>query len=352
MERGTYLLGMWLDESVRLAVGRLGRFTFPSGYFVYAGSAHGPGGLSARLARHRRQEKRLHWHVDYLLARARLVEVWTNVSDQRLECTWAQAMMGLTGAIVPVPRFGASDCRCSAHLVYFPQPPGTARTTAVLQAFSGTAVTVTHGAQVNGETQEVKEEGEEKDEAHWLRALIGGDEEAREEAAHALGTLGEAGVPPLLGLLDNDDADVRCWAMWALACTGSRQAVQPLSAALDDAEDDVRTCAAMALGELRAAEAAPALVAQLTRANGLLVRCAADALEKIGEKAVPELVKALEHPRSQVRMWAARALGRIGSTAAVEPLCHVYLYDDSYLAQHYAEEALRDMGVLDVVLLE
>jgi len=353
MGRGTYLLGMWLDEKVRLAVGRLGRFAFPPGYYVYAGSAQGPGGLSARLARHRRREKRLHWHVDYLLARARLVEVWTAVSDQRLECTWAQAMMGMTGAQVLIPRFGASDCRCPAHLVHFPQPPEVAQITAALQAFSGTAVTVTHGTEMNGETQEeMKEEREEEDETYWLRALIGGDEEAREETAHALGALGEAGVPALLGLLDNDDADVHCWAMWALACTGSHQAVQPLIAALDDAEDDIRTCAAMALGELRAAEAAPALVAQLERSNGLLVRCAADALEKIGEEAVPELVKALEHSRSQVRMWAARALGRIGSTAAVEPLCQVYLYDDSYLAQHYAEEALRDMGLLDIVLLE
>jgi Uri superfamily endonuclease len=353
MGRGTYLLGMWLDKSVCLAVGRLGRFAFPSGYYVYAGSAQGPGGLSARLARHRRQEKRLHWHVDYLLACARLVEVWTAVLDQRLECAWAQAMMELTAAQVPVPRFGASDCRCLAHLVYFPQPPEAAQITAVLQGFVGTDVTVVRGVEMNKEAQEgMKEEGKEEDQAYWLRALIGGDEEAREEAAHALGALGEAGVPSLLGLLDDDDADVRCWAMWALACTGSHQAVQPLMAALDDTDDDICTCAAMALGELRAAEAAPALVAQLAGANGLLVRCAADALEKIGEKAVSELVKALEHSRSQVRMWAARALGRIGSTAAVEPLCQVYLYDDSYLAQHYAEEALRDMGVLDIVLLE
>ena len=51
-------------------------------------------------------------------------------------------------------------------------------------------------------------------------------------------------------------------------------------------------------------------------------------------------------------MWATRALGRIGSTAAVESLCQVYLYDESYLAQHYAEEALRDMGLLEIVFLE
>ncbi len=192
----------------------------------------------------------------------------------------------------------------------------------------------------------------EKNQAHWLQILIDGDEDAREEAVAALGALGEASLPSLFELLDHDDTDVRCWAIWALAQTRSPQAVQPLIAILDDADCDVRISAAMALGELRAAKAAPALVAQLSSWNGLLSRCAADALEKIGEEAVPVLVKALEHTKSQVRMWAARALGRIGSPTAVESLCQVYLYDESYLAQHYAEEALRAMGVLDVILLE
>jgi len=192
----------------------------------------------------------------------------------------------------------------------------------------------------------------EKNQAHWLQILIDGDEDAREEAAAALGALGEASFPPLFELLDHDDTDVRCWAIWALAQTRLPQAVQPLIAILDNTDCDVRISAAMALGELRAAKAAPALVAQLSSWNGLLSRCAADALEKIGKEAVPALVKALEHPKSQVRMWAARALGRIGSPASVESLCQVYLYDESYLAQHYAEEALRAMGVLDVILLE
>jgi Uri superfamily endonuclease len=344
---------MWLDKSVSLAVGRLGRFTFPAGYYVYAGSARGPGGLSARLARHRRRGKRLHWHVDYLLARARLVEAWTVVSDRRLECAWARAVMALPGAQVPVPRFGASDCRCPAHLVFFPRL-ASARITATLDSLAGQALAVRHVEEGRGEGGEWKDgrgEGQEGDRARWLRALIDGDEDAREEAACALGALGEAGVPALLALLEGEDVDVRCWAMWALAQAGSRRAVGPLVAALNDADDEVRTCAAMALGELRAPEAAPALVAQLAASDGLLVRCAADALEKIGEEAVAALVAALRHPRSQVRVWAARALGRIGSRAAVEPMCHVYLYDDSYLAQHYAGEALRDMGVLDILLV-
>lgn len=337
MDKGSYLLGMCLDKSVTLAVGRLGRFTFPAGYYVYAGSARGPGGLSTRLARHRRREKRFHWHVDYLLAHARLLQVWTVVSEQRLECILAQAVIEMADARVVAPRFGASDCRCPAHLIHLSRRPGTAGITATLQNCLGRDVMIEHN---------------QGDQAHWLQILIGGDEDAREEAVDALGALGEASVPPLLELLDHRDTDVRCWAIWALAQTKSRRAVRPLVAALDDTDCDVRISAALALGELCAAEAAPALVAQLAGWNGLLNRCAADALEKIGEEAVPALVEALGHPESRVRMWAARALGRIGSTAAVESLCRAYLYDDSYLVQHYAGEALREMGVLEIVLLK
>jgi Uri superfamily endonuclease len=343
MKKGTYLLGMWLDKDVVLTVGRLGNFAFPAGYYVYAGSAQGPGGLAARLARHRRREKRLHWHIDYLLACTRLVDTWTVTSEQHLECVWAQAVIDLSGARVVVPGFGASDCSCPTHLVFFSgfsRLLGSAQLATVLQDCTGKHGIVKHSVE------------KKRDQAHWLQVLISGDEDAREEAAHALGAIGESSVPFLLDLLGYDDADVRCWAIWALAQTGSRQAVQPIVAVLDDTDCDVRISAAMALGELRAAKAAPALVAQLESWSGLLARCAADALEKIGQEAVPALVKALEHPKSQVRIWAARALGRIGSTAAVEPLCRVYLYDKSYLAQHYAEEALRDMGLLEIVLLE
>ena len=186
----------------------------------------------------------------------------------------------------------------------------------------------------------------------WLRILIDGNEEAREEAAQALSAIGETAMPHLLKLLHHADADARCWAAWTLAQTALPQAIAPLIAALDDGDGEVRTCAALALGELRAAEAAPALIGQLESANGLLTRCAADALAKIGEKAVPALIKALKHPQNQVRVWATRALSSIGSEAAVEALCQVYLYDKSYLAQHYAQEALQKMGLLEMIILE
>jgi len=122
-EKGTYLLLSRLQEDTNVAVGRLGTFLLPAGWYAYAGSALGPGGLRARLSRHHRSSKRVHWHIDYLLARAILDTIWLVEFPVRLECAWAAAVRRQPGAHVPVPGFGASDCRCPAHLTYFAHRP-------------------------------------------------------------------------------------------------------------------------------------------------------------------------------------------------------------------------------------
>jgi len=113
---GTYVLFLRLDKDAVLDVGRLGRVTFPSGDYVYVGSARGPGGLAARLARHRNPHKSRHWHIDYLTAVAQVTGAWWAVGDERRECAWATALVGWPGAQVVSPGLGASDCRCRAHL--------------------------------------------------------------------------------------------------------------------------------------------------------------------------------------------------------------------------------------------
>jgi Uri superfamily endonuclease len=132
---GTYASLLKLDKQERITVGKLGTFDFPVGYYLYVGSALGPGGLRARLARHRRggenssqsnsgqTGKKLHWHIDYLLQRAQLVEVWSVASEEKLECRWGEVARRLSGAQVPVRGFGSSDCRCLAHLIYFSERP-------------------------------------------------------------------------------------------------------------------------------------------------------------------------------------------------------------------------------------
>lgn len=134
--KGTYLLLIQLSQPIELVVGRLGPLIFGAGWYAYAGSALGPGGLRARLARHARREKRIHWHIDYLLECAQLVQSWQIACPARLECEWAAALVRLTQAQITVHRFGASDCRCPGHLVYWPKRPKKSEVEATLRTAS------------------------------------------------------------------------------------------------------------------------------------------------------------------------------------------------------------------------
>lgn len=127
---GTYCLHVYLPRSTPLSVGRLGEFVLPVGDYVYVGSARGPGGIRARLGRHLRGGGKPRWHVDYLRAVARVVGfcylvLEVTVGETKIshstECLWSQALAALLGVYIPVPLFGASDCRrgCHAHLVGF-----------------------------------------------------------------------------------------------------------------------------------------------------------------------------------------------------------------------------------------
>jgi Uri superfamily endonuclease len=114
---GTYALVLLLPRAQTIRVGKLGAFRFPRGYYIYVGSALN--GLTARLARHLREDKKMFWHVDYFLRHASVKEVWTHRGDEWLECLWARAALALPRAKIIAPRFGASDCACPAHLIYF-----------------------------------------------------------------------------------------------------------------------------------------------------------------------------------------------------------------------------------------
>lgn len=123
---GTYVLWLALGQGMEIQVGRLGRFFFPAGILAYVGSARGPGGLRARLGRHLRSPRPAVWHIDALQAAARPIGAWFVEGRNRKECIWATALGALPGASIPALGFGASDCRCPAHLFHFPTAPSRA----------------------------------------------------------------------------------------------------------------------------------------------------------------------------------------------------------------------------------
>ena len=85
MTKGAYQLLIRLDRDQTITVGRIGRFRFPAGYYVYTGSAMN--GIEARVRRHLSSRKRIRWHIDYLLEHARIIRYAIRespVSDFRL----------------------------------------------------------------------------------------------------------------------------------------------------------------------------------------------------------------------------------------------------------------------------
>jgi Uri superfamily endonuclease len=139
--KGTYALILRLNNRQPIQVGKLGAFEFPAGYYLYIGSAFGPGGLAGRLGRHlalNRANSSCHWHIDFLHRQAPIVAIWFSQHEARREHDWATLAGQLPGAVCPAPRFGASDCRCQTHLYQFARLPAAGRFSALLnRAFPG-----------------------------------------------------------------------------------------------------------------------------------------------------------------------------------------------------------------------
>ncbi len=124
---GTYALILRAWPTGRLVpilqIGRCGALRVETGWYVYVGSAFGPGGLRARLRHHCRVSALPHWHIDYLRRAAEPETVWYSHDPQPREHSWAGNVARLYSARVPLLGFGASDCGCLTHLFFFPKRP-------------------------------------------------------------------------------------------------------------------------------------------------------------------------------------------------------------------------------------
>ena len=120
-DKGTYTLIMRCRKTVRTTVGKLGTVELRPGFYIYVGSALGPGGIRARVSRHYRRRKKLHWHIDYIRRHTVLIEAWYAATTINREHDWAAALA--TQFESGHDRFGASDCRCASHLFFSPVMP-------------------------------------------------------------------------------------------------------------------------------------------------------------------------------------------------------------------------------------
>lgn len=118
MTVGSYVLQIDVARPLLLSLRGEG-LRLPPGRYLYCGSAHGPGGVEARVSRHRKREKPLHWHIDQVTCQVGVGQA--GYCDERSECDFVSEILRLKGASVPIPEFGSSDCRsCPAHFIQAP----------------------------------------------------------------------------------------------------------------------------------------------------------------------------------------------------------------------------------------
>jgi Uri superfamily endonuclease len=116
---GAYLLAIDLPRKLVLEIAALSSPALAPGRYVYCGSAYGPGGPRARIARHLKKDKSPRWHVDRLTLAGHVSRI--AVLRGGSECALMAGLRTLPGVSLPVAGFGSSDCRvCPAHLAAVP----------------------------------------------------------------------------------------------------------------------------------------------------------------------------------------------------------------------------------------
>jgi Uri superfamily endonuclease len=115
-KKGSYVLILRNNAVQTIRVGRLGGLNFQKGFYAYAGSAMG--GLSKRVTRYLKEIRKPFWHIDAIMPRFKLMNLWLFPSDTRQECQIARLLSQAPGA-ASIKGFGSSDCPCFTHLFYF-----------------------------------------------------------------------------------------------------------------------------------------------------------------------------------------------------------------------------------------
>lgn len=132
--------------------------------------------------------------------------------------------------------------------------------------------------------------------------------------------LGERAVPCLLEAVGTADPVRREQVIAALGTLKVSQAAEPIAQVLSDRSLQRRYVAAWALGEIGSPQGIPALIAVLDDDDAEVARRAVRALIRLNLPAVPALLDYLPEASPRGAAAAVRALGDIGDPRALEPL--------------------------------
>ncbi len=114
--KGAYILELYLDCDARIIVGKLGAIDFKKGRYFYAGSSQS--NAEKRVARHMRDDKKIHWHIDYLTTSKAFKKIGAKFFESSKKEKECELAIELGGKYKAIRGFGCSDCRCKSHLFY------------------------------------------------------------------------------------------------------------------------------------------------------------------------------------------------------------------------------------------
>ena len=114
VKKGIYIHEIKLENDMAIDFGKKFSSHFSAGYYYYyVGSALN--NIEARLTRHLSNDKKTHWHIDYLLHFGKIIDIYIKETHEKEECIIAQK---IAENLDEIPNFGSSDCKCPSHLFY------------------------------------------------------------------------------------------------------------------------------------------------------------------------------------------------------------------------------------------
>ncbi|MFX0018420.1 MAG: HEAT repeat domain-containing protein [Promethearchaeota archaeon] len=181
------------------------------------------------------------------------------------------------------------------------------------------------------------------------------------EAVRSLGKIGplaNESIPKLTGLLTSKEDTIRKETAIALGNIQklSIDAIKGLTSALKDNNEEVRAETAKALGKMgpEGYEIVPELIKSLKDISWLVRTTSAQSISQIGKvspKAIPTLISALEDKDWRVRYRVINTLAQIGGDEIVSNLLK-YLNHNKSQVRKEAVDALGELKQSDPVVLE
>ncbi len=139
--KGIYVLILRLDADKDITIGKLGLCHFKKGFYAYAGSARGTGGIK-RVRRHFDvavgKNITRKWHIDHLLPHTEVICALFLPTGEALECKAAASLK-----FEEIHGFGCSDCTCRTHL-FFSQGDFTHEITRTLNSLAENESIIIH----------------------------------------------------------------------------------------------------------------------------------------------------------------------------------------------------------------